>query len=293
MNIFIDKIEQSVKFTDSERTLKLLFGGKFAQELIGKQCPHTKIHDEAFTTVPIEVKNKKSVIEGLDSFIQGDLLEGDNAFLCERCDKKVDTLKRCSLKLLPNVLILVLKRFEFDLETLRRIKLNTYCEFPDEINMENYCQQTLAQRELQKKMKDQNITYDSLSPAQKQTYNNFLPQEYYNYKLKGTVIHFGTAEGGHYYSYLSERQDTTKINSQENWFEFNDNVVKDYAKSSLANDTYGGEYTGSEVFVIKQGNKEIKFTSKINNAYVLFYERDEFVDTFDFFDKIEYCNSKE
>lgn len=29
-----------------------------------------------------------------------------------------------------------------------------------------------------------------------------MPENYYNYDLKGTIIHFGTAEAGHYYSYI-------------------------------------------------------------------------------------------
>ncbi len=60
-------------------------------------------------SLPIEVKNKQNLQEGLDLFIKGDMLEGDNAFYCDRCDKKVDTLKRCSFKKLPNVLFIVLK----------------------------------------------------------------------------------------------------------------------------------------------------------------------------------------
>jgi len=46
------------------------------------------------------------------------MLEGDNAYLCAQCDKKVSTLKRICIKKLPNHLILVLKRFEFDFDTM-------------------------------------------------------------------------------------------------------------------------------------------------------------------------------
>ena len=31
-----------------------------------------------------------------------------------------------------------------------------------------------------------------------------LPDNYYNYKLKGVVIHMGNADAGHYYSYIEE-----------------------------------------------------------------------------------------
>jgi len=42
--------------------------------------------------------------------IQGEVLDGDNAYLCEKCDKKITAVRRMCLKKLPNHLILVLKR---------------------------------------------------------------------------------------------------------------------------------------------------------------------------------------
>ena len=64
------------------------------------------------------MKNKKTVEESLANFVEGEMLEGNNAYMCEKCDKLVPTLKRVSIKRLPNILILVLKRFEFDFETM-------------------------------------------------------------------------------------------------------------------------------------------------------------------------------
>lgn len=66
------------------------------------------------------------------------MLEGDNAYFCEKCDKKVNTLKRTCLKKLPNHLILALKRFEFDFNTMTKQKVNDYCEFPNKLNLEAY-----------------------------------------------------------------------------------------------------------------------------------------------------------
>ena len=80
------------------------------------------------------------------------MLEGENAYLCEKCDKKVDALKRTSIKKLPRYLIVALKRFEFDFDRMIRVKVNDYCEFPMELNMEPYTQEGLARREkMQKK----------------------------------------------------------------------------------------------------------------------------------------------
>lgn len=66
----------------------------------------------------------------MESFIATDHLEGENAYFCEKCDKHVEAIKRCSIKKLPNVLIIVLKRFDIDFETLQRTKINDYCYFP-------------------------------------------------------------------------------------------------------------------------------------------------------------------
>jgi len=69
------------------------------------------------------------------------MLEGDNAFKCDKCNKKVDTMKRVCLKTLPNHLIIVLKRFEFNYQTMQKKKIHDYCEFPNELDLEPYTQQ--------------------------------------------------------------------------------------------------------------------------------------------------------
>ena len=66
------------------------------------------------------------------------MLEGDNAYFCEKCDNKVKALKRVCLKTLPEVLCITLKRFEFDFETMEKFKLNTYCSFPEVLSLQPY-----------------------------------------------------------------------------------------------------------------------------------------------------------
>jgi ubiquitin carboxyl-terminal hydrolase 9/24 len=106
--------------------------------MICKGCPHTYERPEPFLSIGVPVKNKKSVQEGLEAFIQGEMLEGENAYYCEKCDKKVDTLKRTCIKKLPRYIMMGMKRFEFDFDKMIRVKLNDYCEFPMELNMEPY-----------------------------------------------------------------------------------------------------------------------------------------------------------
>ena len=65
-----------------------------SNELICKGCPHYSEREEPFLAISLTVKNKKNITESLKSFIEGEMLEGENAYFCEKCDKKVSTLKR-------------------------------------------------------------------------------------------------------------------------------------------------------------------------------------------------------
>lgn len=146
-NMFMDRLETAIKGNPQDKTVQFHFGGKYTHEMICKGCPHTYERQEPFLALSVQVKNKKSIMEGLQTFIQGDMLEGENAYLCEKCDKKVDTLKRTSIKKLPRYLIIALKRFEFDFDRMIRVKLNDYCEFPIDLNMEPFTQEGLAAKE--------------------------------------------------------------------------------------------------------------------------------------------------
>lgn len=162
-NMLIDRIENLIKGTKEEKVMKNLLYGNFANEFICKGCPHYSEREEPFMAIPLQVKNKRSVLEGLETFVEGEWLEGDNAYFCEKCEVKRDTLKRCSIKHLPNVLFLELKRFEFNFDTMQKYKVNDYCSFPTDLDMKPYCQETISRQDLVNEMKEKNLTPEDLS----------------------------------------------------------------------------------------------------------------------------------
>ena len=164
------------------------------------------------------------------------MLEGDNAYFCEKCEKKINTLKRCCIKRMPNVLFLVLKRFEFNFDTMSKFKVNDYCEFPMAIDMSPFSQEFLSKKDLQKEMEIKNLTFQDLNEEQKEVINKYIPGKYYQYKLKGSVIHFGTADQGHYYSYIQDRE-----SNNNKWYEFNDVLVKDFDQNDIPYEAFGGD----------------------------------------------------
>mmetsp|Transcript_14025 Transcript_14025/g.14051 ORF Transcript_14025/g.14051 Transcript_14025/m.14051 type:complete len:1540 (-) Transcript_14025:424-5043(-) len=252
---FMDKLEDQLKGTEQAKAIKAHFGGLQATEIIGKDCTHRSERIEPFLSIPVEVKTKKSVIEGLESYVAGEMLEGENAYQCDHCDAKVRAIRRVCVKHLPNFLVVALRRFEFDFDTMNRLKLNDYYEFPHELDMEPYTQEGLERIE---KEKEKQTGKDVTIPNKK------FPDDYYKYSLRGIVIHSGTAESGHYYSYIFDAK-------QNKWYEFNDNWVREIDPKDIPNDCFGGEekyswssYTSFQTSGIRE---------KYGNGYLLFYER--------------------
>lgn len=61
----------------------------------------------------------------------------------------------------------------------------------------------------------------------------------YDYDLIGVTVHTGTADGGHYYSFIRDRTTPNK----DKWFFFNDAEVKPFDPNQLASECFGGEMT--------------------------------------------------
>lgn len=224
-SMFMDRYENLTKGTLHETYIKETFGGQLSNEFICKDCPHYSEREEPFLAVSLQVKNKKTLEESLSSFVEGEILEGQNAYLCEQCDKKVTAVKRICLKTLPNHLILVLKRFEFDYDNMAKVKINDLCEFPMKINMEKYTQFGLRKKE---------------KTGEEEDNMEKFPPGYFDYELKGIVIHIGNADSGHYYSFIQDREKTFE-NNDVKWYEFNDRVVRYFDPRDIPTEAFGGE----------------------------------------------------
>ena len=86
----------------------------------------------------MQVKGLSSVEESIKAMLTAESMEGDNAIFCDICDGKTNMWLGNRLQQLPGILILALNRYDFDFETLQRVRLNTYFEYQLELDLSDY-----------------------------------------------------------------------------------------------------------------------------------------------------------
>jgi ubiquitin C-terminal hydrolase len=244
MNLVLEKLESELRVLNHEEVLHETLGIQLLHQItsLESDTEFTSETTEQVTCLLLDIKGRNSIDAALDAFLQGERLDGDNKYFYQPLDRKVAALKRCLLGHLSNTVIINLKRFDYDYAAMTKKKLNDYCEFPLHINFYKY-------------------TKDG------QTNPLAEPPRNYDYDLVGVLIHSGTAEGGHYYSFIKEREVGTK--NYGKWFEFNDTRVEPFNPEELKKRAFGREKGEARVGGLL-GNA---FWDSSANAYILIYER--------------------
>jgi len=140
----------------------------------------------------------------------------------------------------PDNLIFHLKRFDYDVNSGMRSKINDRFDFSEKLDMAPF-------------------KIDHLSEP-----GNTTPPDMF--ELVGVLVHSGTAESGHYYSYIRERP--VNPSQVETWVEYNDADVSRFDPSKIPDQCFGGFNDPLQ----NSSFPHLRF-HKAWNAYMLFYQR--------------------
>ena len=88
-NLLYEKISLS-----GSRYLQDYFEGKFYTTFTCDVCNKDSSSNESFTTINLQIKSHRNLKESLNSFFEGEILDGDNKYFCEKCKKKVRAEKK-------------------------------------------------------------------------------------------------------------------------------------------------------------------------------------------------------
>ena len=246
LNSFCDKIENSLKITKFKHIVNDVFTGRTCSSVVCDECKHVSNRIEDFYTLTLEVKNINTLNDSLHKLIVPEIIDD---FKCSNCNKNVTIRKITSINKLPNVLIIHLKRFYLDYETCHTTKINSRMEFPHKINLKDFCVEEIT--------KNYSISKDAEDDI-------YLKEDsYYQYDLKGINVHTGSADGGHYFSYIDVERDgidNLMNEDKKNWLTFNDSHVSTFDVDKIPSECFGGNTEGYSF-------------ENCQNAYLLIYER--------------------
>ncbi|KAL1130878.1 hypothetical protein AAG570_012119 [Ranatra chinensis] len=299
--VMFDALEQEFKETEQADLINQLYQGKMTDYVKCLECGREKSREDTFLDIPLPVRPFGSAVaygsieEALRAFVQPETLEGNNQYFCESCNKKCDAHKGLKFSKFPYLLTLHLKRFDFDYNTMHRIKLNDKVVFPEELDLNSFvgCVNNVAKEDVYETVEipvksDDSSTADSAldeetcQPSENNLVVNdqdedegidissssgnnadydkikFLQKGPFIYELYSIMIHSGSASGGHYYAYIKDF-------AKGEWFCFNDQSVTRITKDDIVK-TYGGGpargyYSGAY--------------SSSTNAYMLMYRQIE------------------
>ena len=272
--IFLDRIENVGLNNEFKYMINNIFGGRNCSLIECLQCHKIKMNFEPILFLSLEVKNMKTLKDSLEKYFNKEFIDG---YECEGCKNKVKIEKRNILADLPNVLIIHLQRIFFNWEMNHNEKINSKLEFPKNLNLKDFTIENVLNNNVNENVK-------------KGIY--FKCDEYYDYYLKGIIVHVGSADSGHYYSYINTNRDgkgnisdfLKETDEEENWLEFNDSLISKFDIKNMENECFGGveennningnfSSINSDNFYYVNNNNNNFSNEKNKNAYMLIYER--------------------
>lgn len=207
LNVLFDRLDNALKPTSRKYLLQSIFGGKQCSQMVCTECGKVKNRLEDFYNLSLTVKDIKSVYESLEQQVKGEMISD---YFCEQCNRKVELSKRTLIAETPNVLIVHLQRIVFNFDTFRNDKINSMFKFPPVLDLKPYSYYDVMGREgrLPKKSEgkesDEEETEETVE-EKKTDEDNVQPIEddCFEYKLVGVNMHSGSANAGHYWSYIN------------------------------------------------------------------------------------------
>ncbi|KAI9191187.1 hypothetical protein LWI28_004810 [Acer negundo] len=126
----------------------------------------------------------------LDLFTKPEKLGSDQKFFCENCQERQESLKQMSIKRLPSVLCLHVKRFEHSPIKKMSRKIDRYLQFPFGLDMNPYLSSSVVRNRFGNRIFGFEV--DGLDTSAE-------------YEIFAVVTHSGMLDSGHYLTYLRLR----------------------------------------------------------------------------------------
>ena len=252
--LLVDRLETDINNLSKENSnnnsknyqnlFKYFLGIKLTDELYFVECNHKRYNESLSYNIQLEVKNFNNIDDSLKNYFKTEIMSGDNKIICEECKTKRVCHKKLKIKALPNILVISLKRFDYDYRNMTKFKLNNYFEFPFELNMSEFL---MNKNETQEKSENQNTIYE----------------------LTGITIHYGVSDYGHYYDLIKA------VNNK--WYKFNDTNITEFSENDIPREAFGDKESETVEIEEEIADKAEVKEKENKNAYILIYTKKSFI----------------
>ena len=196
--------------------LNKLFQGKMRMTMNGIDEAYTHEYEEPFTNLMVTVKEKMLLTESLDLIHAPDFFTGRDQYYADALKRKINATRVAYISSLPDHLIVQLKRFEYNLAKGERTKINSVFDFPCSLDLKTHCVTGVENTEFQ---------------------------------LTGVVIHSGSANFGHYYSFVIKN---------ECWYKCNDKTITSVSFDEMYKTASGRERSEASACLLFYSRKGIQ-----------------------------------
>ncbi|OHS93436.1 hypothetical protein TRFO_11872 [Tritrichomonas foetus] len=160
------------------RKIQEIFTGKLKNTLTRQNGEFYHADTEPFVTIGVEIKNCSELKQSLEQMLKPEVVESQD----EVTNQKIKVNKSIQITSAPPVVVIHLKRFEYNIKERERLKLDKVFKFPlDKLDIGFLCKES----------------------------NEAV------YTLNGIIVHSGTAIGGHYTSFVKINGQWWKFNDTE------------------------------------------------------------------------------
>jgi ubiquitin C-terminal hydrolase len=208
----LDLVDRS---TISGTSLSSVFSGEFEQFIRCTEVDFNKTRLDRFLDISVDILGASNLSDAIHSLTSAETLSGENRYNTPTFGLQTAE-KGLRIKVLPNNAFFHLKRFSYDYETEKLMKVNNHFTFPLSIDLSEF------------------------------TVGNHDVADIF--VLRSIILHQGSATMGHYYCLV--RADI--LGSPNKWLRFNDHDVSEVHFDDVEIESFGGDDTGSKSAYILQ-----------------------------------------
>ena len=200
----------------------------------------------------------QDIRKGMLHFLRQEVLEGENSYKCDKCNKKTRATKQYSIRTAPNILVVHLKRFDFSFAG----KLSHFVQYPETLSLKTLIPDAQTHNPSTSAASMAAASLDS--SLNNNNNNKEKALRNVTYKLYGVLVHLGhTSHSGHYYSYVRGPNDQ--------WYKADDTRVSIVQSSvALAQNAYILFYnkitSQQNVEVPQRPQQQVNSLNSMNNS---------------------------